>query len=173
MSNRHKSEEEEAMGENHHHEGNSLPKGMVATLQFPIQQPKGIAPMKNISLSLLARFYGKEEKYPNEFLFEFDILYRSYDYTTNAQKLKLFSATLKDNALHWFMSLGGRIVTNWDKMKQVFLEKYQEYCNTKDKREELIKMVQRDDEILEDLVERILYNVQRAGQTNMGLDCSK
>ena len=58
-------------------------------------------------------------------------------------------------------------------MKQVFLEKYQEYCNTKDKREELFKMVQRDDEILEDFVERILYNVQRAGQSNMGLDVLK
>ena len=32
------------------------------------------------------------------------------------------------------MSLGGGTVTNWDRMKQVFLEKYQEYCNTKDKR---------------------------------------
>ena len=28
---------EELMGENHHHEGNSPPEGMVATLQFPIQ----------------------------------------------------------------------------------------------------------------------------------------
>ena len=34
-------------------------------------------------------------------------------------------------------------------------------------------MVQRDDESLEDFVERILYNVQRAGQTNMGLDLLK
>ena len=87
--------------------------------------------------------------------------------------MKLFPATLKDNALHWFMSLGGGTVTTWDQMKQVFLEKYQEYCNTKDKREELFKMVQRDDEILEYFVERILYNVQRAGQTNMGLDVLK
>ena len=39
MSNRRNPEEEEAMGENHHHEGNSLPEGMVATLQFPIQNP--------------------------------------------------------------------------------------------------------------------------------------
>ena len=30
-------------------------------------------------------------------------------------------------------------------------------------------MVQRDEESLEDFVERILYNVQRAGQTNLGL----
>ena len=60
MSNKHVSKEEEAMGENHHHEGNSLPEGMVATLQFPIQQPEGIAPMKNISPSVLPRFYEKQ-----------------------------------------------------------------------------------------------------------------
>ena len=34
-------------------------------------------------------------------------------------------------------------------------------------------MVQRDDASLEYFVERILYNVQRAGQTNMGLDVLK
>ena len=163
MSNRHESEEEEAMGENHHHhEGNSLPEGMVATLQFPIQQLEGIAPMKNISPLVLPRFYGKATEDPDEFIFEFDILCRSYDYTSNVQELKLFPTTLNDNALRWFMSLGEGTVTTWDRMKQVFLEKYQEYCNTKDKREELFKMVQKDDESLEDFVERILYNVQRA-----------
>ena len=45
----------------------------------------------------------------------------------------------------------------------MFLEKYQEYCNTKDKREELFKMVQKEDKSLEDFVERILYKVQRVG----------
>ena len=34
-------------------------------------------------------------------------------------------------------------------------------------------MVERDDEILEDFVQRILYNRQRAGQTNMRLDVIK
>ena len=71
------------------------------------------------------------------------------------------------------MIMGGGIVTTWDRMKQVFLVKYQEYCNTKDKREELFKMVQMDDEILEDFVERILYNVQMVGKNNMGLDVLK
>ena len=37
MSNRHESDEEEAMGENYHHDNHSLSEGMVATLQFPIQ----------------------------------------------------------------------------------------------------------------------------------------
>ena len=80
---------------------------------------------------------------------------------------------MKDNALCWFMSLGGGTVTTWDQMKHVFLEKYQEYCNTKYKTEELFKMVQMDDEILEYFVERILYNVQRAGQTQYGVICAQ
>ena len=101
MSNRRDPEDhEEAMGENQHHEGNSLPEGTVSTLQFPIQQPEGIAPMKNISPSVLPRFHGKVAEDPDEFIFKFDILCCSYGYITDAQKLKLFPATLKDNALH-------------------------------------------------------------------------
>ena len=66
------------MGENHHHhEGNSLPEGTVATLQFPIQQLEGIAPMKNISPSVLPHFHGKVAEDPDEFIFEFNILCRS------------------------------------------------------------------------------------------------
>ena len=79
--------------------------------------------MKNISPLVFPCFYGKAVEDSDEFIFEFDILYHSYDYTTNAQRLKLFPATLKDNALCWFMSLGGGTITNWDKMKPVFLEK--------------------------------------------------
>ena len=78
------------MGENHHHEGNSLPEGTVATLQFLIKKPEGIAPMKSISPSVFPHFYGKATEDVDEFVFEFDILCHSYDYTTNAQKLKNF-----------------------------------------------------------------------------------
>ena len=79
---------EEVMGENHHHEGDSPPKGTVATLQFPIQQPEGISPMKNISPLDLPSFHGKATEYPDELLFEFDILCHSYDYTSSEKKLK-------------------------------------------------------------------------------------
>ena len=53
---------EEAMGENQHHEGNSPPEGTVATLQFPIQQEKGISPMKNISPSMLPHFMENQQR---------------------------------------------------------------------------------------------------------------
>ena len=105
--------------------------------------------MKNISPSILPNFHGKSTKDPDEFLFEFDILYRSYDYISSEQKLKLFHATLKGNALRWFRSLGGETVTTWDQIKQVYLAKYQYYSR---KRDELCKMVQKDDEILEEFV---------------------
>ena len=55
--------------------------------------------MKNISPLVLPHFHGKSTEDSDEFLFEFDILCRIYDYTSSEQKLKLFPATLKDNAL--------------------------------------------------------------------------
>ena len=84
MSNRNEYDKEEVMGENHHLEDHSLPEGTVAILQFPIQQPEGIAPMKNISSSVLPRFHGKAAEDPDEFLFKIDILCRGYDYITDA-----------------------------------------------------------------------------------------
>jgi hypothetical protein len=107
-----------------HHEEDAGPEREVndensfSTLGFPIGDlPRGVAPMKNIPLSVLPNFYGLSSEDPDEFLFEFDILCRSYDYISNAQKLKLFPTTLKGNALRWFMSLGGHLITTWDQMK--------------------------------------------------------
>ena len=98
---------EELVGDNHHNDGDPLHKGTVATLQFPIRQPNGKYTMKNISPSVLPCFHKKAVEDLDEFLFKFDILCRSYDYTSNEQKLNIFLATLKDNALRWFMILGG------------------------------------------------------------------
>ena len=61
--------------------------------------------MKNIPLSSLPNFQGMVVEDPDTFLFEFDVLCKSYDYNTDAQKLKLFLATLKGEALRWFMGL--------------------------------------------------------------------
>ena len=82
--------------------------------------------MKNIPLSALPTFYGKTSEDPDTFLFEFDILCRSYNYTQDAQKLKLFPSTLKDSTLIWFMGLGESSIRSWKAMKDTFLKKYQD-----------------------------------------------
>ena len=82
--------------------------------------------MKPIPLTTLPNFHGLSSEDPDTFLFEFDIVYRGYDYIANAQKLKIFPATLKGTTLRWFMSLGGKTISSWDEMKEVFLEKYQD-----------------------------------------------
>jgi hypothetical protein len=136
-------------------------------------EAEGTTPMKNIPLSALPNFHGLSSEDPDEFLFEFDILCRSYDYISPNQKLKLFPATLKGNALRWFMSLGAQAITTWDQMKEGFLAKYQDYCRTRERKEELFKMVQKEDENLEDFVERLQYNLQRSDHPNMSKDILK
>ena len=92
------------------------------TFEFPIHPPEDNAPMKNIPHSTLPIFRGSTSGDPDMFLFEFGVLCNSYDYQSDAQKLKLFLATLKDVALRWFMSL--RDIRTWEQMKDDFLEKY-------------------------------------------------
>jgi hypothetical protein len=59
----------------------------------------GVAQMKNIPLSSQPNFHGLDNKDPDAFLFEFDVLCRSYGSSTTTQKLKLFHATLKGASL--------------------------------------------------------------------------
>ena len=54
---------------------------------------------------------------PDIFLFEFNVLCRGYDYISDAQKLKLFPATLKGAALRWFMRLGAGTIQTWNDMR--------------------------------------------------------
>jgi hypothetical protein len=93
---------------------------------------------------------------PYLFLFEFDILCRTYNYLDDAQKLKLFPATLKDSALRWFTSLGENTILSWEQMKYTFLRKYQDYCKDNAKND-IFKMQQTEDESPEDYLERFNY----------------
>ena len=68
------------------------------TFGFPILDIVQDINMKNIPPSSLPTFYGKSNEDLDTFLFEFDILYRSYNYLQDAHKLKLFLATLNDSA---------------------------------------------------------------------------
>ena len=99
------------------------------------------------------------------FLFEFDILCRSYNYVNDAQKLKLFPATLKNDALRWFMGLGEYTIRSWDEMKKTFLKKYQDCCKSKDSKDDIFKMQEEEkEESLEEYLERFLYNYQKSKQ---------
>ena len=100
--------------------------------------------MKNIppSPSALPHFHGTSSEDPDSFLFEFDILCRSYNYILDAQKLKLFHATLKDSALRWFMGLGEHTIRTWEEMRTAFLKKYQEYYRTRDSQNDIFRMQQ-------------------------------
>jgi hypothetical protein len=84
--------------------------------------------MKNIPPSILPNFYGTSIEDPDSFLFEFDVLCRTYGYSDDTQKLRLFPATLKGAALKWFMGLGVNTILYWIDMNKIFLNKYQPYC---------------------------------------------
>ena len=55
-----------------------------STFVFQIVDPDTVAQIKNTPPSALPHFHGKFHEDPDSFLFEFDILCRSYDYSTDA-----------------------------------------------------------------------------------------
>ena len=113
------------------------PNTQTSTLQYPIVDTAANAPMKEIPLQHIPTFDGLTSEDPDAFLFEFDMPCRGYDYTTDPQKLKLFSSTLKGAALRWFMGLGGGVINNWNQMKESFLKKYQDYCRSRELKDEI------------------------------------
>lgn len=121
----------------------------TSTLEYPIVDPVTNAPMKAIPLQNIPTFHEMTSQDTNTFLFEFDVLCKGYDYTTDPQKLKLFPSTLKGAALQWFMGLVGSTFKSWDDMKNDFLSRYQDYCRTRDLKDEIFKMSVKDNETLE------------------------
>jgi len=80
--------------------------------------------LKNIPHVALPHFHGLSIEDLDTFLFEFDFLCHSYDYSSDPWKLKLFPVTLKDSTLRWFMGLGGNSTQNREGMRQTFPKKY-------------------------------------------------
>lgn len=107
---------------------------------------------------------------PDSFMFEFDILCRSYGYTDDTHKIRLFLATLKATTLKWFMGLGEHTITSWEDMRKNFLKKYQVYCRPRDLKEDIIMMSQKEYESLEEYLERFLYNLQKFKQHSLDPD---
>jgi len=125
--------------------------------------------MKAIPLQHIPTFHGLASKDPDTFLFEFNVFCRGYDYTTDPQKLKLFPSTLKGAALQWFMGLGGGVINDWDQMKGALLKKYQDYCRSRELKDEIFQMVARPSETLEEYVECFQYNLQRSPYASLPL----
>ena len=134
------------------------------TFGFPILDLAQDTNMKTINPSVLPTFHGMSMEDPDAFLFEFDILCKSYNYINDAKKLKLFPTTLKDAALRWFMGLGEYSIRSWEQMKNFFLKKYQDYYQSRDAKNDIFKMQQMEEETLEDYLERFLYSYQKSKQ---------
>ena len=65
------------------------------------------------------------------------------------------------------MGLGEHPIRSWDEMKTTFLRKYQQYCKSKDSRNNIFKMQQQEEETLEDYVEWFVYNLQKFRQISL------
>ena len=82
--------------------------------EFPIRETSDQVRMKNINPTTFPNFHDLTTKDPNTFLFEFEVVYRTYDYVLNAQKLKIFPSIFKDSSFMWFMSLKGNSIKSWE-----------------------------------------------------------
>lgn len=69
------------------------------TFEFPIINQEWMTTLKNIPPSTFPKFYGLIIEGPNMFMFKFDVLCKSFDYTIDAHKMKLFPTTFKDVSL--------------------------------------------------------------------------
>jgi len=52
-------------------------------------------------------------------------------------------------------------------MKTSFLKRYQDFCKTRELKDEIFKMTTKDNETLEEYVERFNYNLQRSPHTTL------
>ena len=141
------------------------PQGQTLTLEYLIVDQEANAPMKAIPLQSIPTFHEMIKEDPDAFLFEFDVLCRGYDYTTNPQKMKLLPSTLKGATLRWFMGLGGQTINSWDEIKTSFFKRYQDFCKTRELKDEIFKMTAKDNETLEEYVEQFNYNLHRSPHT--------
>ena len=96
----------------------------VATFEFPIIDPGGVAQIQRVPPPILPNFHILENEELDEFLFQLEILCRGYD----VQNMKNFPLTLKGASLRWFMSLGGNCIQTWENMKHIPFKGYQDYC---------------------------------------------
>ena len=67
------------------------------------------------------------------------------------------------------MSIGTNSIRSWNDTQKIFLDKYKD----RDFREEIFKINQEEDESLENLIDRFMYNVKREKLHHLGFDTLK
>lgn len=83
----------------------------------------------------------------------------------------MFPTTLKEYSLRWFTTLGVDTMTSWDVMKEKFLEKYKDYYRGSDMcGDDIFRMSHKEDEGLEDYVERFLFNLKKFKHNTLSED---
>ena len=141
--------------------------------EFPIMDYDDLPPMKNINPVTFPNFHGLSLEDTNIFIFEFEVVCRTYDYISDAKKLKLFPSTLKDTTLRWFVSLEANNINTWEQMKDAFMERYRDYCKSKDTREDIFRMTQEKNETLEYFEERLQLSCKRSHSCTVDDDSLK
>ena len=68
------------------------------------------------------------------------------------------------------MGLGEHTIASWEDTKKIFLKKYQAYCKARDLKEDIFRMSQQEDEILEEYLEIFLYNLQKSKHHSLSQD---
>jgi hypothetical protein len=69
---------------------NKTVKEETSAFGFPIRGSNEETKMKNIPHSSLPNFHGLSKEDPDTFLFEFNVLCRSYDYVSDCPEIKTF-----------------------------------------------------------------------------------
>ena len=68
------------------------------------------------------------------------------------------------------MGLGEYSIRTWEDMKTTFLRKYQEYCKPIDSRNDIFKIQQLEDEILEHYLEIFIYALHKSKHNELRED---
>ena len=71
------------------------------------------------------------------------------------------------------MGLDGGTINSWDQIKNFFLNKYQDYCRTRELKDKIFNMSARNNETLEKYVEIFQYSLQRSPYTTLSKDILK
>ena len=68
------------------------------------------------------------------------------------------------------MGLGESSIRSWEDMKTTFLRKYQEYCKPRESQNDIFKIQQLEDKILEDYIERFIYILHKSKHNDLRED---